>query len=237
MGHIQGKQAVSLQIGKVHKTMDAAALVFRDDTSSLNELIARAQENPLRLALEDVTLEEPGHDIAGENWRPQLAPYKPWVHDAALDEVDELDGTDGDLLIVGAFGMGISDEERTALIGDAVRGVNEDAPAPARPLTPHELWTLGQTPRWDLHAELCETSQNRETSIESRETENSSRETSQIARETLSNSYETIEEPYFATSVPLSVRRDGEGWVLSAVRLSALVDYGLPVDHLVVVVT
>ena len=34
----------------------------------------------------------------------------------------ELDGTDGDLLIVGALGMGISDEERMALIGDALRG-------------------------------------------------------------------------------------------------------------------
>ncbi|MFR5092954.1 MAG: hypothetical protein ACLTDR_14005 [Adlercreutzia equolifaciens] len=44
------------------------------------------------------------------------------MHDAALDETEELDGTDGDLLIVGALGMGISDEERMGIIGSAVRG-------------------------------------------------------------------------------------------------------------------
>ena len=116
-----------------------------------------------------MTIEEPGHPIEGENWRPQLAPYKPWVHDAALDETEELDGTDGDLLIVGALGMGITDEERMGIIGSAVRGeerggadrkrsrtgLSEELPkllaaggaaaaaAPARKLSPHELWTLG----------------------------------------------------------------------------------------------
>ena len=115
--------------------MDGNALVFRDATSSIDNLIARAQENPLALSLADVILEEPGHAIEGENWRPQLAPYKPWVHDAALDETDELDGTDGDLLIVGALGMGISDEERMALIGDALRGEAAGAAGDERPLT------------------------------------------------------------------------------------------------------
>ena len=122
MGITRGKQPLGIEIGKVHKTMDATALVFRDATSSLDDLIARVQENPLHLTLADVTIEEPGHPIEGENWRPQLAPYKPWVHDAALDETEELDGTDGDLLIVGALGMGISDEERMGIIGSAVRG-------------------------------------------------------------------------------------------------------------------
>lgn len=102
--------------------MSGNTVVFRDATSSLGDLIARAQENPLRMTLADVAIEEPGHPIEGENWRPQLAPYKPWVHDAALDEVEEFDGTDGDLLIVGALGMGITDEERMGLIGSAVRG-------------------------------------------------------------------------------------------------------------------
>ena len=122
MGITRGKQPLGIEIGKVHKIMDATALVFRDATSSLDDLIARVQENPLHLTLADVTIEEPGHPIEGENWRPQLAPYKPWVHDAALDETEELDGTDGDLLIVGALGMGISDEERMGIIGSAVRG-------------------------------------------------------------------------------------------------------------------
>lgn len=122
MGITRGKQPLGIEIGKVHKIMDATALVFRDATSSLDDLIARVQENPLHLTLADVTIEEPGHPIEGENWRPQLAPYKPWVHDAALDETEELDGTDGDLLIVGALGMGITDEERMGIIASAVRG-------------------------------------------------------------------------------------------------------------------
>ena len=111
-------------------------------------------------------MRRPGHPIEGENWRPQLAPYKPWVHDAALDETEELDGTDGDLLIVGALGMGISDEERMGIMavlcaGKRGRGqlqAQSDRPSESRLLTlaqqrrqrrrascpPHELWTLGQ---------------------------------------------------------------------------------------------
>ena len=275
--------------------MDGNALVFRDATSSIDNLIARAQENPLALSLADVILEEPGHAIEGENWRPQLAPYKPWVHDAALDETDELDGTDGDLLIVGALGMGISDEERMALIGDALRGATTGvggegssglvasaegvvspgagtvvapavvagngtagaagaagvgiAGAAERPLTPHELWTLGQTPRW-IPPHERETSQNRETLENNRGTTDTCRETnladcetSEMLRETSSeadeapgDSYGMAATDYFATMVPVQVRRDGDGFALSAVHLSALADHGLPSDQLIVVV-
>lgn len=258
MGITRGKQPLGIEIGKVHKTMDATALVFRDATSSLDDLIARVQENPVHLMLADVTIEEPGHPIEGENWRPQLAPYKPWVHDAALDETEELDGTDGDLLIVGALGMGITDEERMGIIGSAVRGEEGEGPtasavgqaigeaaagtgaaaaAPARKLSPHELWTLGQTPRWQTKEEAkdpsCEnaretqereTSQNRETLLTARETSLSDRETSQS------------EETYFATNVPITVRRDGEGYAVSAVYLGKLAEHGLRADGLIVVV-
>lgn len=258
MGITRGKQPLGIEIGKVHKIMDATALVFRDATSSLDDLIARVQENPLHLTLADVTIEEPGHPIEGENWRPQLAPYKPWVHDAALDETEELDGTDGDLLIVGALGMGITDEERMGIIGSAVRGEEGEGPtasavgqaigeaaagtgaaaaAPPRKLSPHELWTLGQTPRWQPKEEAkdpsCEnaretqkreTSQNRETLLTARETSLSDRETSQS------------EETYFATNVPVTVRRDGEGYAVSAVHLGKLAEHGLRADGLIVVV-
>ena len=239
--------------------MNGNTVVFRDATSSLDDLIARVQENPVHLMLADVTIEEPGHPIEGENWRPQLAPYKPWVHDAALDETEELDGTDGDLLIVGVLGMGISDEERMGIIGSAVRGEEGEGPtasavgqaigeaaagtgaaaaaAPARKLSPHELWTLGQTPRWHPKEEAkdpsCEnadetqereTSKNRETLLTARETSLSDRETSQS------------EETYFATNVPITVRRDGEGYAVSAVHLGKLAEHGLQADGLIVVV-
>lgn len=259
MGFTQGKRPSGVKIGKVHKIMNGNTVVFRDATSSLDDLIARVQENPVHLMLADVTIEEPGHPIEGENWRPQLAPYKPWVHDAALDETEELDGTDGDLLIVGVLGMGISDEERMGIIGSAVRGEEGEGPtasavgqaigesaadtgaaaaaAPARKLSPHELWTLGQTPRWHPKEEAkdpsCEnadetqereTSKNRETLLTARETSLSDRETSQS------------EETYFATNVPITVRRDGEGYAVSAVHLGKLAEHGLQADGLIVVV-
>ncbi|MEY8459649.1 hypothetical protein AALA69_00760 [Eggerthellaceae bacterium 24-137] len=232
--------------------MNTGTLVFRDDATSIDDLVARVRENPLHMSLADVTVEEPGHAIEGENWRPQLAPYKPWVHDEALDEADELAGTDGDLLIVGALGMGISDEERMALIGDAVHGdagMREAVPGgtgkqdePTRALTPHELWTLGQTPRWTPPEEAA-ADQCRETS-ECRETIESVRETSNINRETSIQTCETIDETaaipdelrHFATNVPLTVRRDGDGFAVSAVHLSVLAEHGLPADNLVVVV-
>ena len=248
MGFTQGKRPSGVKIGKVHKIMNGNTVVFRDATSSLDDLIARVQENPVHLMLADVTIEEPGHPIEGENWRPQLAPYKPWVHDAALDETEELDGTDGDLLIVGALGMGISDEERMGIIGSAVRGEGGEGPtastvgqaigesaadtgaaaaaAPARKLSPHELWTLGQTPRWHPKEEAkdpsCENAD--ETFLTARETSLSDRETSQS------------EETYFATNVPITVRRDGEGYAVSAVHLGKLAEHGLQADGLIVVV-
>lgn len=222
--------------------MNTGTLVFRDGATSIDDLVARVRENPLHMSLADVTVEEPGHAIEGENWRPQLAPYKPWVHDEALDEADELAGTDGDLLIVGALGMGISDEERMALIGDAVHGGAGKQGEPARALTPHELWTLGQTPRW-TPPEGDATDQRRETS-ECRETIESVRATSHINRETPIQARETMDGAaaipdelcHFATNVPLTVRRDGDGFAVSAMHLGVLAEHGLPADSLVVVV-
>lgn len=130
-------------------------LVNRDGSTALSEIIAQTQQTPLALSLDEVTVEIPGHPIEGENWAPQLAPFKPWVHDAALDDRNELDGTDGDLLIVGALGMGISDEERESLIGDAVHGDGPnaavgrtDAASSTAGMTPHQLWEAGLTPPW-----------------------------------------------------------------------------------------
>lgn len=266
MGPTQGKQPFGIGIGKVHKIMSGSTVVFRDATSSLDDLIARVQENPPHLALDEVTIEEPGHPIEGENWRPQLAPYKPWVHDASLDETDDVEGTDGDLLIVGALGMGISDEERMALIGDALRGGEawetgtnaseaaearagaETSVAPARKLSPHELWTLGQTPRWQPKQEAAlepvehdssEGSRNRETLDANRETSETDQLTDKSGRETNKSSRETFKDEardYFATNVPMTVRRDGDGWALSAVHLGKLADHGLRADNLIVVV-
>ena len=44
------------------------------------------------------------------------------------------------------------------------------------------------------------------------------------------------EETYFATNVPITVRRDGEGYAVSAVHLGKLAEHGLRADGLIVVV-
>lgn len=241
-------------------------LVNRDGATALSEIIAQTQQTPLTLSLDEVTVEIPGHPIEGENWAPQLAPFKPWVHDAALDERNELDGTDGDLLIVGALGMGISDEERESLIGDAVHGDGPnaavgkaDAASSTAGMTPHQLWEAGLTPPWRGEEQLTEACPLVEGSGEGgnhegellipatagrdRETVNYDRETSDSGRETSSDIRETIEpddaigeEERFALNVPVKVREDGDGYALSAVHLSVLAEHGLPADNLVVVV-
>ena len=236
--------------------MSGHYLVHRDGVSDLADILAQTQGNPLELSLDEVTVEIPGHPIEGENWAPQLAPFKPWVHDAALDEYDEPDGTDGDLLIVGALGMGISDEERQLLIGDAVKG---DRGQPAAGMTPHQMWEAGLTPPWrgEEAAATCgaeaaddagsvaavegvsirETSgSNRETIDDNRETGIIDRETDDGNRGTSSLIRETSGDGRFALNVPLTVREDGEGYALSAVHLSVLAEHGLPADDLVVVV-
>lgn len=224
-------------------------LVHRDGVSDLADILAQTQGDPLELSLDEVTVEIPGHPIAGENWAPQLAPFKPWVHDASLDGCDELDGTDGDLLIVGALGMGISDDERQSLIGDAVKG---DRERPATTMTPHQMWEAGLTPPWHggevpavaddgagtaaAKGPVTTNVPDRETVEISRETKYSGRETFENDRETLTPIRETSGDDRFALNVPLTVREDGEGYALSAVHLSVLVEHGLPADDLVVVV-
>lgn len=44
------------------------------------------------------------------------------------------------------------------------------------------------------------------------------------------------EEAYFATNVPITVRRDGEGYAVSAVHLGKLAEHDLRADSLIVVV-
>lgn len=153
--------------------MSADAMVFHDDATPIADLVRRAQERPVHLALKEVEVEEPGRAQEGESWRPALAPFEPWAHDAAFDGADGPGGADGDLLVVGSLGMGISDEARQALIAGAVGGKGPQVPACAAALAP---------------------------------------------------------------TAPVAVRRDGHGWVLSAMRLRDLVPAGGPAEGLVVVV-
>ena len=113
------------------------------------------------------------------------------------------------------------------------------AAAPARKLSPHELWTLGQTPRWQAKegakdpscenaarsSQAVKQSQNRETLLKQ-----------PVKHRCPAVKHSQSEETYFATNVPITVRRDGEGYAVSAVHLGKLAEHGLRADGLIVVV-
>ncbi|MFR8300007.1 MAG: hypothetical protein ACLVC4_10175 [Gordonibacter urolithinfaciens] len=73
----------------------------------------------------------------GEVWSPQLPPYRAWAsRDEAGAGGQGRQGADGDLLVVGALGMGLSDEEREKLLahaaerGGAEERIGKDGAAP-----------------------------------------------------------------------------------------------------------
>lgn len=95
--------------------MTGNPLVFRQDDLPIEELIEQMIKNQPHLDVRDVDVVEAARAAEGEVWSPQLPAYESWgARDAADD--DAAQGADGDLLVVGALGMGISDEEREALL-------------------------------------------------------------------------------------------------------------------------
>lgn len=104
--------------------MSGNSLVFCDGDTSLRDLIEQSLKNPPALDARDVEVARAARAEDGEVWSPQLPPYESWT---AREEV----GTDGDLLVVGSLGMGISDEEREELLAQAARRAAAEAAAAA----------------------------------------------------------------------------------------------------------
>jgi hypothetical protein len=296
--------------------MGTGTIVFYDGTTPVSQLIEAVSAEPLTLSFDEVSLEEPGHPIAGENWAPQLTPYKPWQHDETSDTAT---GADGDLYVVGALGMGISDEERQVLIGPALAGetgekTEEEAADSARaaegapktttaseisspsstsstssPSSPSatstqggaasddpvfSAWTHGEdmsdflveatrayAAKLGLDAEEAlkgkpaapspSASRLKQGLVAAAPTAAaptaaaptvSTPTASTSAISTRATSAEVAvpaalsAESSFALNVPLSVRRDGEGYAVSAVHLSVLAEHNLPTEDLVVVI-
>lgn len=88
-------------------------LVFYDIVTPIDELIVQVHENGPTLAPSEVDVVDAARAVDGEVWSPQLPAYQAW----AAQGTEE--GTDGDLLVVGSLGMGLSDEEREALLAQA----------------------------------------------------------------------------------------------------------------------
>ena len=88
-------------------------LVFYDIETPIDELIVQVHENELALAPSEVDVVDAARAIDGEVWSPQLPPYRAWAAQGGEK------GADGDLLVVGSWGRGLSDEEREALLAQA----------------------------------------------------------------------------------------------------------------------
>lgn len=98
-------------------------LVFHDVESPIDELIDQAHKNVPLVGggVVDVLDAARAHD--GEVWSPQLPAYRAWTAQ------DSSGGTDGDLLVVGSLGMGLTEEEREELLAQATEQKNADAGA------------------------------------------------------------------------------------------------------------
>ena len=104
-------------------------LVFHQVEASIDCLVEQTIKNPPQLDARDAKVVRAARAREGEVWSPQLLPYESWA--ARQDDAEtEAGGTDGDLLVVGALGMGISDAEREALLTRAARHAAGSAAAP-----------------------------------------------------------------------------------------------------------
>ena len=135
----------------------------RDDS----DVVAQAQDAPVRLRLDEVEVMEAGKSREGEVWSPQLLPFRSW--DRRVEGPDGSEGglgseegggsrrawgagTDGDLLVVGARGMGITDEERERLLQEAALDDSVGGSAAVAVPTRRGLPSLGADPGNDSGA-------------------------------------------------------------------------------------
>lgn len=119
--------------------MEVNTLVFRGEDVSLDNVVEHAIKNAPQLKAGEVQVICAARAPEGEVWSPQLPAYDAWVPEAgaavrvksqekggsdaarggAAAEGDEARGTDGNLLVVGSLGMGISDDAREKLLSQA----------------------------------------------------------------------------------------------------------------------
>lgn len=89
-------------------------LVFCDTETPIEELIVQVSKNAPQIDVSEIEVADAARAVEGEVWSPQLPAYRAW------EAQDVSEGTDGDLLVVGSLGMGLSDEEREALLAQAI---------------------------------------------------------------------------------------------------------------------
>lgn len=112
--------------------MTGNMLVFYDSTTDIDILVDQVSKNPPRLDARDVEVVRAAKAAEGEVWSPRLLPYQDWSTRVEVDgcgEGADRGGVDGDLLVVGALGMGLADDERERLLARAAEQRRGDAAA------------------------------------------------------------------------------------------------------------
>ena len=107
--------------------MSTDDLVFYDVDTPVDDLIEQTHKNTPTLAVREVNVLDAARAVEGEVWSPQLPAYRAWEAEPSKDA-----GTDGDLLVVGALGMGLTDEEREQLLSQAIEQEAEPGEAGGR---------------------------------------------------------------------------------------------------------
>lgn len=119
------------------------ALVFNDDASSVEDLIADAVAHPRHLRACDADVRDAARAREGEVWSPQLLPYEEWVSAARAEgrapANEMLPAQQIGLIYSGARSMGIEREELDAVLDRATAGSELARPESSAVLAPRML--------------------------------------------------------------------------------------------------
>lgn len=120
--------------------MAGDSLVFFDETTDIEALVAEAKRQMRRLSPNDVELTAAAQAREGEVWSPQLLPYEEWVSERAGEasaSTEMLEGQEIGLIYTGAYSMGgISDEELNSVLERAMAGSHLARPESSAVLAP-----------------------------------------------------------------------------------------------------
>lgn len=107
--------------------MSTDDLVFFDESTPIEDLIVHVHKNEPAIGTGEIDVLDAARAVDGEVWSPQLPAFRAW------EAHGRVEGTDGDLLVVGSLGMGLTDEEREELLAQATeqerRGAGTEADA------------------------------------------------------------------------------------------------------------
>lgn len=120
--------------------MASNVLVFEDETTAIDDLIADAVSRPRHLRACDADVRDAARAREGEVWSPQLLPYEEWVSSARADgrapANEMLPAQEIGLIYSGARSMGIEREELDAVLDRATAGSELARPESSAVLAP-----------------------------------------------------------------------------------------------------